>query len=217
MTFREAERIFIDSLSSVYDRQEASSLSWLSISFVCKLERVEYLNLKDTKIPSNKVKALFEVLEQLKTGKPLQYILGETEFYGLNFKVNPSVLIPRPETEELVEWIISDIRSSISSLEGLKIIDIGTGSACIPVSIKKQIPWAEVYAVDISANALNTGRKNAVLNHVDVVFIQDDILSPVNNELIHTKYRIIVSNPPYITVAEKDQMLPNVLEHEPHL
>jgi release factor glutamine methyltransferase len=92
--------------------REAASLAWLSISHVCKIERAEYLNLKDTEVPTDKFESLLKILEELKTGKPLQYVIGETEFYGLTFKVNPSVLIPRPETEELVEWILSDVRKS---------------------------------------------------------------------------------------------------------
>jgi len=116
MTFREAERIFIDSLISLHDKQEAISLAWLSISHTFKLDRTTYLNLKDTEIPVDRHESLFQILEELNTGKPLQYVIGETEFYGLNFKVNPSVLIPRPETEELVDWILSELRISKRAL-----------------------------------------------------------------------------------------------------
>ena len=217
MTFREAEQIYTDSLSPVYDRREAASLAWLSISHVCKLERAEYLNLKDTEIPPDKYQSLLKILEELKTGKPLQYVIGETEFYGLNFRVNPSVLIPRPETEELVEWILSDIRSSKTSIEGLKIIDIGTGSGCIPISLKKNLPEAQLYALDISNEALGVSKQNAVLNQTKVNFIQADILNLLNEQLTDEKFGIIVSNPPYVTDSEKQQMLPNVLQHEPHL
>jgi len=217
MTFREAERIFTDSLDPVYDRREAASLAWLSISHICKIEKAGYLNLKDTDIPSDKFELLLKILEELNTGKPLQYIIGETEFYGLNFKVNPSVLIPRPETEELVEWILSDVRNSKTSIEGLKIIDIGTGSGCIPISLKKNLPEAQLYALDISPKALAVSKQNAALNKTSIHFIQDDILNPVSREIIDEKYGIIVSNPPYVKDAEKQQMLPNVLEHEPHL
>ena len=217
MTFREAERIFIDSLISVYDKQEAISLAWLSISYAFKLERATYLNLKDTEIPVDKLELLFEILNELKTGKPLQYVIGETDFYGLNFIVNPSVLIPRPETEELVEWILSDLRISKRALEGTRIIDIGTGSGCIPITIKKNIPEAQLYAIDISQEALDISKKNAVLNQTKINFIQDDILKSSNTSLNKEKFQIIVSNPPYVMEAEKKQMLPNVLDYEPHL
>jgi|JI6StandDraft_1071083.scaffolds.fasta_scaffold06096_6 release factor glutamine methyltransferase len=217
MTFREAERIFTDSLNPVYDRQEAASLAWLSIRYIFKIERAEYLNLKDTEIPTDKFESLLKILEELKTGKPLQYVIGETEFYGLSFKVNPSVLIPRPETEELVEWILSDVRKSKISIERLKIIDIGTGSGCIPISLKKNLPEAQLYALDISPEALCVSKQNAALNTTMIQFIHDDIRNSVSRELIDEKFGIIVSNPPYVKEAEKQQMLPNVLEHEPHL
>lgn len=217
MTFREAEQIFTDSLNSVYDRREAASLAWLSISHICKIERAEYLNLKDTEIPADKYESLLNILGELKTGKPLQYIIGETEFYGLNFKVNPSVLIPRPETEELVDWIISELRHSETPIKGLKIIDIGTGSGCIPISLKQNLPEAQLYALDVSHEALDVSKQNAVLNQTEVNFIQGDILNLLNKELKDEKFGIIVSNPPYVTEAEKLQMQPNVLEHEPHL
>jgi len=217
MTFREAERIFIDSLISLHDKQEAISLAWLSISHTFKLDRTTYLNLKDTEIPVDRHESLFQILEELNTGKPLQYVIGETEFYGLNFKVNPSVLIPRPETEELVDWILSELRISKRALKGIRIIDIGTGSGCIPIAIKKNIPEALLYAVDISYEALFISRKNAVLNQTSIHFIQDDILKPARTSLDDEKFQIIVSNPPYVMETEKQQMLSNVLDYEPHL
>ena len=217
MTFRETEKIYTDNLSLVYDKREAASLAWLSISHVCKIERAEYLNLKDTEVPTDKNESLLKILEELKTGKPLQYVIGETEFYGLTFKVNPSVLIPRPETEELVEWILSDLRKPKTSIEGLKIIDIGTGSGCIPISLKKNLPEAQLFALDISPEALDVSTQNAALNQTMVNFIQADILNLLNKQLTAEKFGIIVSNPPYVTDAEKEQMLPNVLQHEPHI
>jgi release factor glutamine methyltransferase len=217
MTFREAEQIYIKTLSTLYDKQEVASLAWLSISHVCKIKRYEYLNLKDTEFPADQYESLLQILKEVKTGIPLQYVIGETEFYGLSFKVNPSVLIPRPETEELVEWILSDTRMSKISPEGLKIVDIGTGSGCIPISLKFHIPEAQVYALDVSPTALDVSKQNAALNATRIHFIQDDILNPINSELREEKFGIIVSNPPYVTEAEKQQMLPNVLDYEPHL
>ena len=216
MTFIEAERKFIDGLLTIYGPEEARSLTWLAISFVCKLERAKYLSIKQEEIPSEEAEQLFKILEQLIQGKPLQYILGETEFYDLTFKVNPAVLIPRPETEELVDWALITSRIINGETEVLKMLDIGTGSGCIPVSIKHYIPLADITAIDISETALNTARQNADLNQTEINFIHDDILNPSNLELINTKYDLILSNPPYVTDSEKEQMLDNVLKHEPH-
>ena len=217
MTFREVEQIYLEALTTLYNKQEAGSLAWLSICHVCKFNRSEYLNLKNTEIPTDQYESLLNILKALKTGKPLQYVIGETEFYGLTFKLNPSVLIPRPETEELVEWILSDVRKSKISPEGIKIIDIGTGSGCIPISLKINLPDAKLYAVDVSTEALDVSRQNSTLNNVAIHFIQDDILNPISEELKNEKFGVIVSNPPYVLDAEKPKMLPNVLDHEPHL
>jgi len=217
MTFREAELIFIDCLSSVYDKQEVLSINWLSVSFICKINRTQYLNLKDKEIPFDQHKKLFEVLQELKTGKPVQYILGETEFYGLSFNVNPAVLIPRPETEELVDWVLSDQKALQTASKGLKIVDIGTGSGCIPICIKKNLPLATVSGLDISAAALKTARENAIKNQTELNLIEASILNPINEELINTKFEIIISNPPYVMHSEKSEMMGNVLDYEPHL
>jgi release factor glutamine methyltransferase len=151
-----------------------------------------------------------EVLTRLKKGEPIQYILGETTFYGLRFEVNPSVLIPRGETEELVDSILKKHKN-----ERLKILDIGTGSGAIAVSIKKNNPQAVVYACDISVEALQTAKKNARINQTEVNFFQHDVLSI--NPLPFSGFDLIVSNPPYVTEKEKTLMQSNVLDHEPHL
>ena len=217
MTFREVELLFIESLSSLYDKQEALSINWLCISFVREIERTQYLNIKDKNISENEKSRLFKILAELKTGKPVQYVLEETEFYGLRFKVNAAVLIPRPETEELVDWILGDYKKAKNFPEGLKIIDIGTGSACIPICMKKNIPSAEVYALDISKEALKIAGENAIKNQTKINFIEDSILNPRKTELTALKYNIIISNPPYVRNAEKSAMMSNVLDYEPHL
>jgi len=217
MTFIEAERKFIDGLSTIYGPDEARSLTWLSISFVCKLERAKYLSIRQEEINSDDTEQLFKIHQKLIQGIPLQYILGESEFYDLIVKVNQSVLIPRPETEELVDWALITSRIINGETEILKLLDIGTGSGCIAISIKKYIPLADITAIDISEAALNIARQNADLNQVEINFIQDDIFKPTNLELINSKYDLILSNPPYVTEAEKDQMLDNVLNHEPHI
>lgn len=216
MTFIQLEKEFTNTLSSIHEAQEVKSLTWLSINSVCKLERAKYLSMRDDELAQTDLDKLLEILEQLKNGSPLQYILGETDFYDLKFKVNPSVLIPRPETEELVDWTLITIREMKGETEVLKIVDIGTGSGCIPISIKKYIPLADITAIDISENALDTAKLNAELNKTELNFIKDNILTPTNQELVNTQYDVIISNPPYITESEKSKMHQNVLNYEPH-
>lgn len=217
MTFIEIEKEFLDNLSAIYEEREAKSLTWLSIQFVCHVDRAKYLSMREEEPNKADLESLKSILKQLKKGIPIQYVLGEADFYDLKFKVNPSVLIPRSETEELVDWAIITIREMNGEHESLKILDIGTGSACIPISIKKFITLADVTAIDISKEALNTAIKNAELNQVAVKFIEYDILNPTKKELISSKYDIIISNPPYVTNSEKSKMHQNVLNHEPHI
>jgi len=148
------------------------------------------------------------VLKRLKKEEPIQYILGETEFYGLIFKVKSDVLVPRQETEELVDLIINECKGNES------ILDIGTGSGCIPVCLKSEMPNSQVSALDVSEKAIHIARENADLNNVKVNFFLQDILAI---DKLPTKFDVIVSNPPYITEQEKKQMQKNVLEFEPHL
>ena len=218
MTIRELEKTFTDQLSLLYDFEEARNLAWLTISYVCRLNRIQYLDAKQNVLSSKDESTLFQMLDELKTGKPLQYVLGETEFYGLPFKVDSSVLIPRPETEELVDWIIKEVQNTEigSKSQSIKILDIGTGSGCIPISLKKNIPDAQVFGLDISEKAIETATRNSAMNQTEVRFFKDDILNPVQQEILDTKFSIIVSNPPYVTYAEKDQMHQNVLAFEPH-
>lgn len=216
MTYFEAEKSFIDNISSQYEPMEAKSLAWLSMSHVSKIERAKYLSIKNEKMPEEQLFSFLAISDQLKTGKPLQYILGETEFYGLKFIVNKDVLIPRPETEELVDWILITLRGIQAKTTPLKILDIGTGSGCIPVSAKKFFPDLEVYALDISTGALETARQNAEFNRTEIHFIHDDILNPVSEILLHEKFDLIVSNPPYVTESEKGEMFSNVIDYEPH-
>jgi release factor glutamine methyltransferase len=151
------------------------------------------------------------MLTQLKTGKPLQYALGYAEFYSLKFIVNPSVLIPRPETEELVQWAIESVGSERLAVGS--VLDIGTGSGCIAISLKKNLPNVAVSAIDISVDALQIAKENAKLNEVEVDFIQDDIL---NSKLKTQNLQLIISNPPYVTLEDKTRMHTNVTDFEPH-
>ena len=202
----------------MYGFEEARSLAWLCISFVCRMDRMQYLSAKHQDLEDGQEASLIKTLGELKTGKPVQYVLGETEFYGLPFKVNPSVLIPRPETEELVDWIVKDLQSKdpAVSFPSLNILDMGTGSGCIAISLKKNIPDAQAYALDISQEALNTAVNNSILNQTPVKFFRDDILNPARAEVLNAKFQVIVSNPPYVTDNEKNLMHQNVLDFEPH-
>lgn len=226
MTIAEAEKAFIEDLTPLYDANEGKSLAWWSISHVCKISKAAFLSDKNQLLSLQDENLLIQILDELKTGKPVQYILGETEFYGLPFKVNPSVLVPRPETEELVDWVLIEVRSKeladgrnelgVGSLGIIKILDIGTGSGCIPVAIKKYLPETEVSAIDISEEALKTAMINADLNHTVIKFLKDDILNPAQVSILNTQYSLIISNPPYVTNLEKAAMHRNVLDHEPH-
>ena len=213
MTLGEAEKLYTTTLSQLYGLNEAKSLAWLAISFVCKINRPDYLSSRNEELSFNNETALLSILEELKSGKPLQYVLGETTFYDLTFKVNPSVLIPRPETEELVDWILKD---TFVKQPNLKILDIGTGSGCIAIALKKNLPLADVLALDVSAEALETATVNSILNKTEIKFIQDDILNPRQHIISNTIYSVIVSNPPYVMLAEKKNMHRNVLNFEPH-
>jgi len=163
---------------------------------------------RESKLDERKKKEVVHIIQRLKLYEPIQYIFGETEFYGLALQVNPSVLIPRPETEELVDWIINSCTVSAP-----KILDIGTGSGCIALSLKKALPAAHVFATDISDETLKTAKENAKMNQLDVVFFQADILNFQHGKL--PNFDLIVSNPPYVRELEKKQMQPNVLGWEP--
>lgn len=204
---------FDNGLKLVYDKQEIDSIKYLTISEITQLSKAQLKAFPERELPAEQVQKLKDILQQLQTGKPLQYILGHTEFYGLPFMVNSSVLIPRPETEELVQWVLSET----GSRNPLCILDIGTGSGCIPVTLKKHLPRAQVSAIDISTDALATAKSNAELNKVDVEFIKTDILNPDSTSIPNTRYSIIISNPPYVTQQEKSEMHTNVLNYEPHL
>jgi release factor glutamine methyltransferase len=214
MTFARLENMFTEGLKNLYSREEAGSISWLVISSICGITRSQYQTNKHRELSEQELALFDKALKALKTGTPVQYVLGETEFYDLTFKVNPAVLIPRPETEELVDWVLKDIGLRGGATVNLKILDIGTGSGCIPISLAKNLPGAEVTALDISTEALALATENASLNHTHVVFMQENILSPKPST---HKYHIITSNPPYVTLAEKAQMHINVLDYEPHL
>ena len=204
---------FKEKLAHLYNNNEIEALTLMVINEITALSKAQIKAFPEKETTIDQQKTLNETLSRLQTGEPIQYIFGRTEFYGLPFNVNPSVLIPRPETEELVEWVLTSVGSS--QLAASNILDIGTGSGCIAISLKKHLVQSKVAAIDISTNALNTATQNAVLNKVDINFIQADILN-LKSEIEILRSEIIVSNPPYVTLHDKTQMHTNVTDFEPH-
>lgn len=199
-----------ETLAPVYNRSEIESFISIIFRHVKGFSQNEMiLNARDTLDPAHAEK-IMQIVGRLEQQEPIQYILGETSFYGLNFKVDPSVLIPRNETEELVELILKD-HADVP----LRVLDLGTGSACIPVALKKNRPRFEVSACDVSEKALSVAAENARLNETDIHFFVYDVLS--DRGLPNDAYDIWVSNPPYVLEKERALMASNVLEHEPAL
>jgi release factor glutamine methyltransferase len=213
MTIKQYRTQFIQELSPFYDQGEAESFFYLILEDKKKLKRIDLALNPDLLFSEVEIVVCNTILESLKKEIPIQYLLGKTSFYGMDFEVNENVLIPRPETEELVEWIIKD-NSKNKASPNLKILDIGTGSGCIAISLAKNIPNATVFAIDISPKALATAQKNAVQNAVSVTFLQQDILDTLD---LDQQFDIIVSNPPYVRNLEKEEIKKNVLDYEPHL
>ncbi|MBR9845321.1 MAG: peptide chain release factor N(5)-glutamine methyltransferase [Algicola sp.] len=209
---------FHSELDDVYGKDEVNSFFNVLMEHYLGEKRVQLVLNPDYSISSEQAQLFINALEDLKKTIPIQYILGETEFYGLPFKVNEHTLIPRPETEELISSIVKDVTSSTVE-KSLKILDIGTGTGCIAISLAKHLPEAKVHALDVSIGALEVAKQNAELNEVDVQFIYDDILNPRYAELVSASHNfdIIVSNPPYVRHLEKSEIKPNVLDNEPHL
>ncbi|WP_316814605.1 peptide chain release factor N(5)-glutamine methyltransferase [Pedobacter nyackensis] len=213
MKLKDLAEQFNHSLGDIYGPEEGYAIFLLTIDNVLGYNKSQYLLKREEVLKGEQLDKLHGVLAELKSGKPLQYVLGETEFYGLPYKVSPAVLIPRPETEELVEWVIESCALAETTGSGLRIIDIGTGSGCIAISLKKHLPASRLSALDVSKEAIEVAKANATLNQLDINFINDDIRTFTSNQ----KFDVIVSNPPYITVREKEDMHNNVLDHEPHL
>lgn len=198
-----------DELCDLYPQGECDALIRIIALDLLKIGNTTFFLRDEITLDATQQKLLDDAIVRLKRAEPIQYILGETEFCDLTFKVNPSVLIPRPETSELVRWIVAE-----NSARENSILDIGTGSGCIAISLAKMMPQATVTAWDISPEAIETAESNNKLNGTKVTFIEQDIFAPSNN---NEKYDIIVSNPPYIKEAEKENMESNVLNWEPHI
>ncbi len=208
ITIYQLKERFYFKLEEFYPKREIESFFYLTATAYFKTTRVA-LAINERKISSEDIAFFDKVILELKDYKPIQYIIGETEFYGLTFKVNKNTLIPRPETEELVQWILE----STKEISSPKILDIGTGSGCIAIALAKNKPKAEVFAIDISEKALETAQINAQENKVVVHFEKKDILKSTFSD---RKYDVIVSNPPYVRELEKKEINKNVLNYEPH-
>lgn len=204
---------FFDSLKNIHDEQEIESFFFILTEYLHNLKRVDVALNPNLELSEVDVKKWNAILAQLQQEKPIQYITGEAWFYGLRFEVNENTLIPRPETEELVEWIIESQKSKVQT-QNLEILDIGTGSGCIPISLKANLPQANVSAIDVSEKALEVAKRNAASNKVEINFIQTNILEV---EDLNQHFDIIVSNPPYVRNLEKEEIKKNVLDYEPHL
>lgn len=209
-TIKEIREHLIKELKDIYPDNEIHAITNLIFKTLFDIDRLHIHRNPDFILPSDSGIRIIEIARELKTGKPIQYILGETFFYGCTIKVNNATLIPRPETEELVDLIIKGNRD----FKG-KIIDIGTGSGCIAISLKKNLELAKVTGLDVSENALEVARSNALLNDADVSFISCDILN--FDQARVPDCDIIVSNPPYVLESEKQNMRRNVLDFEPHM
>lgn len=210
MQLKSLKIFFQNGLLGYYPKEEINTFFYRICEQHLDYKRID-VSLKSETLINPKTFEYFEtIISRLLTYEPIQYILGTTSFFGLEFKVDSNVLIPRPETEELVAWILKQTDSS----QSLKILDIGTGSGCIAISLAKHLPNAEVYALDVSSKALEIAEFNAQQNAVKLNMIKANVLDWKPTDL---SFDLIVSNPPYVRESEKERMAPNVLEHEPHL
>lgn len=208
---RDIRNYYCEQLCSIYDKNESNTLILILFEYYFNINRIKMSLEPELRLSESEMLKLHFAVKDLLKNKPIQYIIGETEFCDLKFKVNENVLIPRPETSELVRLIANSHQPSTIS----NILDIGTGSGCIAISLAKMIPQSNVYALDISEKALDVAKENAINNNVNITFIQDDILTKTQT-LTQTKFDIIVSNPPYVRELEKVDMHNNILQWEPH-
>lgn len=213
MLLKQYKNHFFDSLQGIQDEQEIESFFFILTEYLHNLKRVDVALNPNFKLSDAEVEKWNIILADLQQEKPIQYITGEAWFFGLQFDVNENTLIPRPETEELVEWIIESQKSKVQS-QKCEILDIGTGTGCIPISLKANLSQANVSAIDVSDKALEVAKRNAASNKVEINFILTNILEV---EDLSQHFDIIVSNPPYVRNLEKEEIKKNVLDYEPHL
>jgi len=216
LTIKKYRQYFINSLEDLYSIEELQSIFYLLAEKLLHLSRIDIALQLDDTLTSDEEINFNQAIDRLKIYEPVQYILGETEFFGYPFLVNKQVLIPRPETEELVSWIIEDVDKKETT-----ILDIGTGSGCIAISLAKKLNNAVVSAIDISNKAIEIAKKNALINNVNVEYSSVDVLNFEDKLVLQDKWKskfdIIVSNPPYVRMQEKKLMQLNVIDHEPDI
>jgi release factor glutamine methyltransferase len=222
MLLKQYKSHFFDALKNSQDEQEIESFFFILTEYLHNLKRVDVALNPNFELSDEEVEKWNAILAQLQQDKPIQYITGEAWFYGLKFEVNENTLIPRPETGELVEWIIESWKLEAGSRKSenqkrINVLDIGTGTGCIPIALKANLPQANVSAIDVSENALEVAKRNAELNKVEINFIQANILELEDLSQLPSSYNIIVSNPPYVRNLEKQEIKKNVLDYEPHL
>ena len=211
MTISDLKKQFKTELSELYTDSESDFLFSIFTDRILDLNQIQLRTLSENELSDLHENQFRQIISELKTGKPYQHILGETEFYGMNFFVNENVLIPRPETEELLEIAIEKIKDSAFTHQGLKILDIGTGSGVIPLVLKKHFPDAEVSSIDFSEKALEVAQRNAEFHQLDIKFIHADYL----NFNLTENYDVIISNPPYIGIEEEAEIEGSVKGFEP--
>ena len=215
MILKEFKLFFNEALSAIYPKTEIDSFFFILMEEKLKLQRIDTVLKPDFLITKKNLIDLKTIVKRLQKEEPIQYIIGNTEFYGLPFLVDKNTLIPRPETEELVAWVLNETKvlANNKTIE-LSILDIGTGTGCIPISLAKNLTSLNISAIDISPEALLIAKQNAILNKVTIEFIELDIL---NTESLPQEYDVIISNPPYVRELEKEEIKNNVLKNEPHL
>ena len=213
MTIKEHYRFFLQQLLTIYNLNEATVMTDWAFESLAGIERFDIIKNPELPLSASKEEALNNALTALLQHKPLQYVLGEAWFYNMKLKVNEQVLIPRPETEELVQEVLTHVTTN--QIAAPTILDIGTGSGCIAIALKKNIPAAIVTAIDISGEALLIAKENAINQDAAILFFQTDFLNEVKWTVLPI-FDIIISNPPYIPINEKEKLDTNVTAFEPH-
>lgn len=211
MTVNDYKKQFQTQLPLFYDEMEQLNIFYLVMELVLGFTKADCVLNGNTAVSVEKQNEIEKILSRLQNNEPIQYITGKGYFFGYEFRVTPNTLIPRPETEELVDWVLTEMRKQPN--KNWRVLDIGTGTGCIPITIKKEFPLATVSTIDVSVEALEIAKENAVHLQADVTFIQQDILQ--TEQL--ASYDIIISNPPYVRNLEKVEINENVLQHEPHV
>lgn len=214
MTIHEAQQQLLFQLYELYDNSEAAQIADMVLENITGWSRIDRVMNKTLPLLPQNVAKFDQFTRELMEHRPVQYVLNESWFAGMKLFVDERVLIPRPETEELVDWIVKELKGDNEEGEGYLILDIGTGSGCIPLALKKNLPAASVSAIDISEGALEVARKNAGIQNLYIDFRLIDILSLTQTKPL-PRYDLIVSNPPYIPLRDRETMRKNVLDYEP--